>query len=115
GRGRGDLWRGVFPCAPAGLADREWGVRLVVGFEESEGVDEARSDDRITADSNAGRLPHLRARELPYHFVRERSAPAHEPDPPGRMDEAGHDADLGLSGRDEARAVGSDQTGVPSP
>jgi len=70
-------------------------------------VDLVGADDRIAADADAGRLAQARAGgELPDGLVGQRAGPADEADRPRRVDVAGHDADLALARRDDARTFG---------
>src|SRR5207245_10216620 len=50
-------------------------------------------------------------RQLVHRLVGERPAARHHRDPPRLVDVARHDADLALAGRDDAGAVGADETG----
>ena len=77
---------------------------------ELEQVDERSADDRIAAEADAGALAEAEVRELPDGFVGERAAAAHDADGALLMDVAGHDADFAFFGRDDAGAVGADQS-----
>ena len=104
--------RGLLLGVAADLAHHQHGLGLRVGLEQRQGVDEARAVDRVAADADAGALADPQVRELPDGFIRQGARSAHDPDPPGLVDIARHDADLALAGRDDPGAVGADQPGV---
>src|SRR5437016_7993997 len=65
--------------------------------------------DRIAADPDARGLADPPRRELADNLVGQGAAPRHDADGAGRVDVAGHDADLRLVRRDDAGAVRADQ------
>src|SRR6185503_16867830 len=83
------------------------GVR--VGVEELQDVDEAGAVDRIAPDAHAGRLAEPAPGELVDDLVGERAAARDHPHVADLVDVARHDADLGLTRRDQAGTVGADQ------
>ena len=101
--------RRLFLGGAADLADHTIAFGLGVGLEQLQQVDEGRADDRVAADADAGRLAEARGGELADRFVGERAAARDDADAPWLVDVAGHDADLGLAGRDDAGAVRADQ------
>ena len=64
-----------------------------------ERVDEARADERIAADADAGRLAEPEPRQLVDRLVGQRAALRDDADAPFLADVAGDDADLGLARR----------------
>src|SRR5207244_669582 len=83
--------------------------RLGIVVEEPEDVHETRAGDRIAADPDARGLADPPRRELADNLVGQGAAPRHDADGAGRVDVAGHDADLRLVRRDDAGAVRADQ------
>src|SRR5262249_5448631 len=101
---------GGFFIAAADLADHHDGLGLRVIIEEFEKIDVAGADDGIAADADAGALAVVALGKLRHDFISERAAARDHADLAGLVDVAGHDADLGLAGRDEAGAIGADHT-----
>src|SRR5690606_5972939 len=85
-----------------------FGLRIT--FEEFEHVDEVHAAHGIAADADAGALPEAGVRGLEHGFVGERAGTRHDADAALLVDEARHDADLALAGRDDAGTVGTDET-----
>ena len=102
---RGRLLLGI----AADLAHHQHGVGIGIGLEQQQHVDEAGAVDRVAADADAGALADAQVRELPDAFIGKRPRPADDPDAARLVDIAGHDADLALAGRDDARAIRADQ------
>src|SRR5262245_46023720 len=69
---RDEARRGLLGAA-ADLADHHHGLRLGIGLEQRERVDEIRADHRVAADAEAGGLPDAEPRELIDRLVRERA------------------------------------------
>jgi hypothetical protein len=63
----------------ADLADDDDPVRIGIGLQKLERVDEVHSSDRVAADADARRLTDPASRELPDGLVRQR---------PGSRDDA---------------------------
>src|SRR5712691_334093 len=103
--GRRLLLRGA-----ADLADHHDGLGLGIVLEEAEDVDEAGAIDGIAADPDAGRLAEAALGELVDHLVGERAAARDHAHRPLLVDVARHDSDLGPARRDDARAVGPDES-----
>ena len=72
-------------------------------------IDEARADQRIAADADAGRLAHPLPRELVNRLVGQRAALRDDADAAFLADVPGDDAGLGLAGGDDAGAVRPDE------
>src|SRR5215204_2815350 len=89
----------------ADLADDDHDLGLVVRLELGEHVDEARSDDGVTADADDGRAAEPELCELVADLVRERPGPADEADPALAEDLGRDDADVRLPRRQRAGAV----------
>src|SRR5438874_2251953 len=70
---RADPCRRFFFGSATDLTDHYDGIRLIIVREEFDGIDEARSDDRIATDTDRGRLTEPNVRELLYRFVRQRA------------------------------------------
>src|SRR4026207_1462879 len=100
---------GLLLGGAADLPDHHDRGRLGIGLEEPQHVDEVGAGDRIAADAHARRLPEPALGELMDHLVGERAAARDHPHVAHLVDVAGHDADLGLARRDQARAVRADE------
>ena len=110
-----DERRGLFLGGAADLADQHDRVGRGVILEETEGVDEARADQRIAADADAGGLPEPEPGQLVDRLVGQRAALRDDADPPFAADVAGNDAGLGAPRRDEPGTVRPDEPAVPLP
>ena len=65
--------RGFLLVRAADLAHHRHGLRVRIGLERREAVDEVRAVDRVAADADARRLAEPGARELIHDFVGERA------------------------------------------
>ena len=101
----GGLFRGT-----TDFADHDDRLRLGVRLEQSQGIDEGRADDRITADAEAGRLPDAQAGQLINGFVGQRPRARDHAHRTRLRDLGGHDTDATLTRRNHARAVRPDET-----
>ena len=106
---RPDVARGLLLLVAADLADHDDHVGLVVGLELGEDVDERRADDRIAADPDDRRVAQAHLGELVADLVRERPRAADEPDSSLVQDLRRDDPDVGLAGRERARAIRAEQ------
>ena len=104
-----DEERGLLFVGAADLADHDDGFGRGVGLEEPEHVDERRADHRVAADADRGALPDAGPREGIDDFVGQGAGAGDDADRTGGVDEAGHDADLGLAGGDQSGAVRAEQ------
>src|SRR5436309_6165670 len=82
--------------------------------EEAQGVDEARADDGIAPDSDAGALPDATGGELRYSLVGQSAAAGDDSHFSRSVDGPGHDPHLALSWSDDPRAIGANEPGAPS-
>src|SRR5215213_8944816 len=89
----------------ADLADHDHRVGARIVVEELHHVDVLEPVDRIAADADRARLAEADLRELRDRLVGERAGAADDADPALPVNVPGHDADLDLVGRDQARAV----------
>ena len=64
--------RGFFRVA-ADLADHDHRFGLRIAIEQVERIDKIRSDDRIAADADRGRLPNAARGQLMHRFVGQRA------------------------------------------
>ncbi len=94
---------------PADLADHHDALRLRVGQEQLEHLDEVRALHRVAADPDARALPQPRRRGLRDRLVGERAGAADDAHRAAPVDVARHDADLARLGRDDAGTVGTNQ------
>ena len=83
----------------ADLADHDDGFGVGVGREQRQRVDEARADQRVAADADAGRLAHALPRQLVDRLVGQRAALRDDADAAFLADVAGDDAGLRLARR----------------
>src|SRR5205823_753329 len=70
-----------FLSGAANLADHDHRVRAFIVLEEFERIEKLRSDNRIAADPDAGRLSKSKFGDLPYGLVGECAATRNQPDP----------------------------------
>ncbi len=91
------------------LADHHDQFSLIVRVEQRQHVDEVTSRYRIASDPDAGRLAQALLTQLVNDLVHERSRATHETDRSGLADLGRDDADVGLSGGDDAGAVRPDK------
>src|SRR2546423_7917082 len=103
-----DPLRGALFGVATDFANQDDGVRVRIGVEKPDGVEECRTDDGIAADADAGGLADAKLRQLMDGCVGERAAAADDADISLLVDAAGHDADLALTGRYDAGAVRAD-------
>src|SRR6187399_3047006 len=99
---------GVLLVGAADLAHHANDLRVGIGLERRQAVDEVRAVDRVTTDTNARRLPKTGTRELVDHFIGQCARAAHDADRSWRNDARRDDADLRLSRGDESRAIRAD-------
>ena len=93
----------------ADLADHDDRLRLRVGKEEIEYLDELGALHRIAADPDGRGLAEALVRGLEHRFIGERAGARHDADRARLEDVRRHDADLAFAGGDDARAVRADQ------
>ena len=94
------------------LAHHDHALRLRILLEEFQAVDEVQPADRVTANTDAGGLPEPVIGGLVDGLVGEGAGAGDHAHFPGLVDEAGHDADLALTRRNNPGAVGADQATV---
>src|SRR6185312_403384 len=95
---------GFFFRRSADLADHDDRLRLGIGEEHFEAVDEIGAVDRIAADADAARLPEPDGGGLRHGFIGECAGARDDADMTLLVDVAGHDTDLAFAGGDDARA-----------
>src|SRR5207249_11194419 len=89
---------GFFFRSPADLTDHDNAPRLRILIEELDCIDEVRADDRISTDTDTGRLPDLPPRELANRFIRQSPAARHDAYMACKMNMSRHDSHLPLAG-----------------
>ena len=104
----GDELGGIFFVRAADLAAKNQRAGLQIVLELTQAFDKRRSDDRIAAHPDAGRLAEALAREQVDDLVGQGSRARHDADAALFEDVARHDADQRLSRRDETGAVRAD-------
>src|SRR5262249_47913146 len=92
------------------FANQNHCARAFVLGEELDAVKMRQSADRITPDSDAGRLPVTARSKLPNRFVGQCPAARNYANAPWFMNVTWHDADLARVGGDDSRTVRSDQS-----
>src|SRR5690625_4908965 len=90
--------------------DDAFGVRVV--FKQLKAVDKAHAVNGIAANANAGRLAQTGFGGLVNRFIGQGSRARDNAHAALFVNGAGHDANLALFGRDDARAVGPDQSNI---
>ncbi len=86
-----------FFCVTTDLTNHENGFGLVVRFVHLQQIDKRSSNDWVTTQANAGRLPETGASGLPNGFISQRTAAAHDADLARLVDIAWHNADLAFT------------------
>ena len=105
-----DELRSIFLGRAADLADHDDALGLRVVLKQAQAVDEAHAVNGIAADADAGALAEARTRGLMHGFIGQGAGTRHDTDAAWLVNGTRHDADLTFTRRDDARAVGSDQT-----
>src|SRR3990172_4967835 len=100
-----DILCGALFCISPDLADHDNRVGLSVLFKHLQEVNKVCPIDRVSADSDACRLPKTGLCDLPDRLIGKGSAPRYHADPPFFMDKARHDPDLALLRVDDPGAV----------
>ena len=96
----------------ADLADQNYSPCLGIILKAANAVDEAHAMDGIAADTDACALTETGERRLVYGFVSQRAGTRHNPHHARLVNRARHNADLALTGRDNARAVRTNEYGA---
>ena len=100
----------LFFGVAADFADHDNAAGVGVFLKSVQAVDEVGAVDRVAADADTGGLAYVLAGQLVDHLVGQGPGTGNHADgAAGLMNIAGHDADFGLAGRDNAGAVGADQ------
>ena len=109
-----DVGRGFVLGRAADLADEDDGLGPGIVLEQPQKLDIFEPDDRVAPDADRGGLAQALLGHLLDGLVGQRSRAGNDADRARRVDVTGHDADLALAGRDDARRVGPDQLGRPA-
>ena len=102
---------GVLLGGSTDLTDHDDALRLRVVAELLEAVDEVAAVEGVTADAHNSGLAKARGGGLVHSLVREGAGARDDTDLSLGVDVAGHDADLALSGLDDAGAVRANELG----
>ncbi len=105
---RFDVFRCSFLVTTADFADHDDGFGFRVGLEQLQALDEIHAANRITTDTDTSGLSQTQRRSLMHGFIGQRSRTRNDTDLAAQVDAAGHDADLALVRRDDARAIRTD-------
>src|SRR5208283_4558595 len=97
------------------LSDHHEGIRVGVGFEEGQGVDERGPDDRVSPEADARGLAEAGLLDPADDLVGQGAAPRDDADAAGAEDHVRDDPDLGSPRGGDARAVRTDDTGPLRP
>ena len=109
----GDELGSLLLGGPPDLTDHHHRLRLRIGLEGRQAVDERGAGHGVATDADTGRAADALLLQLVQGLVGERAGPAHDAHgATGQGDVAGGDADIALSGRDDPRAVGAQQPHV---
>ena len=106
-----DEARGLLLLITADLADEHHDLRLGIGLEPPQDVDERRADDRVAADADDRRVPQPELGQLVPDLVRERPGARDEPDATLAKDLRGDDSRIRLT-RETGRPDSSAQSSV---
>src|SRR5271165_1903360 len=88
--------RGFFGIA-ADLTDHDDGVRIRIGIEDADRVDESGADNRIAADADTSGLPDAEAGQLTDSLVRQSARSRYDAHVALAMDMRRHNSDLALA------------------
>ncbi len=91
--------------AAADFTDHDDAVGIGVVHQHLHSLLSGGAHDGVAADADAGALAHARLGHLVNGLIGERARAAHDADAAGIVDEARHDAALGLAGCDDAGAI----------
>src|SRR5882724_5706608 len=94
----------------ADLAYHDHCIRIRVVVEHPHDIDVLQTVDRITANTDAGRLPDVR--QLTHGFVGQGTGTRYDANPALLVNMPGHDADLDFVRRNDPWTVGADQHGA---
>ena len=106
-----ELGRSLF-VRTTNLADHDDAFGLRVLFEQSQDVDEVHATDRVATNANASALAEAELGRLVHGFVSERARTRNNTDATTTVDVTRHDADLGLTRRDDTGAIGTHEASV---
>jgi len=104
----GDERSGIFFVRAADFAAKNQRAGLRIVLELPQALDKRRSDNRVAADADAGRLAEALARKQVDDLVGQGSRTRHDAHAALFKDVARHDADERLSRRDETGTVRAD-------
>ena len=108
----GDERRRFFLGRASDLPDHDDPFGFVVGLEQCQAVDETHSVDGISSDPDTSRLPQTGLSCLMYGFVGQSSGARDDPDFPGLVDSARHDAHLAFARSNHARTIWTDEIDI---
>src|ERR1700722_6000964 len=94
----------------ADFANHDDRVSARIFVEHANRIEKAGADDRIATDADTGGLTDAEMGKLIDRFVGECSAAAHYANIALFVNRGGHDADFAFAGRDDARAIRTDET-----
>src|SRR5690606_2254576 len=94
----------------ADLTDHHDGLSLRIFLQKLQDIDEVGARNRITTDTNTGRLTVTEVRGLLDRFVGQRTLTGNDTDFTRLMDMARHDTDFAFAWSDHTRAVRADHT-----
>ncbi len=109
-----DVFCSLFFCIATNLANHQNDFSLIVILESLEEVDVRCAHDRVTTQSNAGRLAQPNLGGLPNGFIGQRSTAAHDADRTWFVNVTGHNSDLAFPWCDHSRTVRSNENRVAS-
>src|SRR5690606_22718620 len=105
-----DVLGGALLGVPTDLTDHHDELGLRVGLERLQRVDVRGADDRVATDADGGGDTDVP--QLVHHLVGQGAGLRHQTDLAGSGDVGRDDAGVGLSRRDDARAVRTDDPGL---
>src|SRR5437868_12425423 len=97
-------------CVPANFPDHYYSLGLRIAVKQLERIQEICANDGIAADTDRRGLPNPPRCKLINRFISERPGSRNDSHRPFLVNLRGHDADLAMSRRNDARAVGPNQT-----
>ena len=96
----------------ANLADHDNAFGLRVLFKQGQDVDEVHATNRVATNTDASALAKAELRRLVNGFISKRARTRNDTNAAATVNVARHDADLGLTRRDNTGAIGTHEASV---
>ena len=107
-----DVFSGSFFVTATNLAHHDNAFGLRVTLKQLDDINEIHATHRIAANAHAGALTQAIVGGLKHGFVSQRARARDDADGTSFVDEAGHDAQLALTGCNDAGAIRANEPGA---